>query len=72
MHGSRENKCSVGDPTILIRSLIPGPEFVFLNMGLKVTHLGKVRLTYGRWLTYIHFTPCKELEGREWKECFLY
>ena len=31
----RENKCSVGTPAILIRGLISGAGFVFLNMGLK-------------------------------------
>ena len=36
---SRENKCSVGTPAILIRGLISGPGFVFLNMPINVFDL---------------------------------
>ena len=38
-HASRENKYLVGTPAILIRVLISGPGFVFLNMGLWMLKL---------------------------------
>ena len=46
IHSYKEKKCSVGTPAILIRGLISGSGFVFLNIDLSnyVTHALLCRL----------------------------